>query len=69
MKTNTWRISGRPGTVLEGEQQQLETTEDPEADGEEEAPALPSGVSEASRPLPGIKSFLQKNWGAFHYWS
>uniref|UniRef100_A0ABM5FI69 C2H2-type domain-containing protein n=1 Tax=Pogona vitticeps TaxID=103695 RepID=A0ABM5FI69_9SAUR len=52
MKTNTWRISGRPGTVLEGEQQQLETTEDPEADGEEEAPALPSGVSEASRPLP-----------------
>nr|XP_020634902.1 zinc finger protein 595-like isoform X2 [Pogona vitticeps] len=52
MKTNAWRIPGRPGPLLEGEQQQLETLENPEDDDREEALALPSGVLEASRPLP-----------------
>uniref|UniRef100_A0ABM5FFW2 Uncharacterized protein isoform X2 n=1 Tax=Pogona vitticeps TaxID=103695 RepID=A0ABM5FFW2_9SAUR len=69
MKRNSWRIPGRPGTLLEGEQKQLETPKDPEDDDGEEAPALPSGVLEASRPLPGIESFLQRNRGAFHPWS
>ncbi|XP_078242232.1 uncharacterized protein LOC144586936 [Pogona vitticeps] len=52
MKTNAWRIPGRPGPLLEGEQQQLETLENPEDDDGEEALAVPSGVSETSRPLP-----------------
>nr|XP_020634659.1 zinc finger protein 595-like [Pogona vitticeps] len=69
MKKNAWRIPGRPGTLLEGEQKQLKTPEDPEDDDGEEAPALPSGVSEASQSLPGIESFLQRNRGAFHPWS
>uniref|UniRef100_A0ABM5FI76 Uncharacterized protein isoform X3 n=1 Tax=Pogona vitticeps TaxID=103695 RepID=A0ABM5FI76_9SAUR len=66
MKRNAWRIPGRPGTLLEGEQKQLETLEDPEDDEGEEAPALPSGISEASPDLQGMDSFLQRNQGAFH---
>ncbi|XP_078244145.1 uncharacterized protein LOC140704278 isoform X2 [Pogona vitticeps] len=69
MRTNAWCIPGRPGTLLEGEQQQLDTPEDPEDDDGEEAPALPSGISEASPDLQGMDSLLQRNQGAFPPWS
>ncbi|XP_078244251.1 uncharacterized protein LOC140704281 isoform X2 [Pogona vitticeps] len=73
MRRSAWHITGRPGTLLAGEQQQqqqqLETPEDPEDDDGEEAPALPSGISEASPDLQGMDSFLQRNRGAFHPWS
>ena len=64
MRRNTWRIPGKSGTLLEGEQQQLETPKDPEDD--DGAPALPSGISEASPDLQGTDSFLQENQGASH---
>ena len=69
MKKNARCRPGRPRTLLEGEQQQLETAEDPEDDEGEEAPALHSGVSEASPDLQGMDYLTQRKRGAFHPWS